>query len=93
MYQESEIVDLVMAAFLTPVIAIGLRSIEVAGKRWFVASYIAIIAAFVLTVAEGYTAPVLLNNLEHVAYAASGVMLVMGSRQAMREMRRRVEAL
>lgn len=87
MYQESELVDLLLVALLTPLLWAGLRSVTVAGKGWFIASYAAIAAGFVFTVAEGYAAPDLLNVLEHAGYALSGVLLAVACFIFMRDAR------
>ena len=73
MYQESEIVDLLMVVFLTPVMVVSVRSISLPGKRWFIAAYVAIAFGYILTVAEGYFAPEALNLLEHITHALAGV--------------------
>jgi hypothetical protein len=71
-YQESEIVDLLMVLFLTPIMAVSVRAVHVVGKRRFIAGYLAIATGYVFTVAEGYAAPVFFNTLEHLAYAIGG---------------------
>jgi len=53
MYQESEIVDLLMVLFLTPIMVAAYRVIKVQGKQWFAAAYAMIAVGYVLTVAEG----------------------------------------
>ncbi len=85
MYQESEVVDLILVVFLTPLLWVGLRSVTVAGKRWFVASYLSVVFAYVFTVAEGYVAEEFFNSLEHGFYALSGVCLVIAVRAFVRE--------
>jgi len=72
-YQESEIVDLLMALFLTPIMFVAFRRIAIPGKRWFVFGYLAMMTGFVLTIAEGFYLPDILNFLEHVAYALGGI--------------------
>ena len=79
MYQESEIVDLLMVLFLTPIMAVSARSIHAAGKRWFITGYLSIASGYVFTVAEGYLAPVLFNVLEHAAYAAGGIFFAVAA--------------
>lgn len=72
MFQDSEIVDLLMVVFLTPVMVSILREISIVGKRWFVAGYLSIVAGYVLTLAETVIMPELLDLLEHTAYAIAG---------------------
>ena len=73
MYQESEIVDLLMVLFLTPIMVVSVRAITMPGKRWFVAAYIAITIGYVFTVVEGYVLPDLFNLLEHITHAIAGL--------------------
>lgn len=74
MYQESEIVDLLLVAFLSPIMATSVRAIQLPGKRWFIAAYLALVTGYVFTVAEGFVWPDAFNVLEHAAYALSGVL-------------------
>lgn len=78
MYQESEIVDLLMVVFLTPIMAASVRAIHLAGKRWFVAAYLTIVAGYVFTVAEGYILADVFNVLEHACYAGAGMLFAVG---------------
>jgi hypothetical protein len=73
MYQESEIVDLLMAVFLAPIMYATFRSLRLAGKPWFVLGFGAMVVGYVTTIAEGYYAPDLFNFLEHLSYAVSGI--------------------
>lgn len=87
MLQESEIVDLMLVVFLMPMLAIGMRSVKIAGKRWFIASYCAVICGFVFTVIEGYAATVVMNDLEHIAYALGGIFLALATHTLLRDVR------
>ena len=87
MYQESEIVDLLMLVFLTPVMVLSVRAIRLAGKRWFVAGYAAIAVGYVLTIIEGYAAPDLLNTLEHITHGIAGSCFLIGVVTLMRAAR------
>jgi hypothetical protein len=78
-YQESEIVDLLMAVVLTPVLYAVFRTVLLAGKRWFLLGYLAVIAGYTFTVIEGYVAEDLFNLLEHVSYAVGGVGFAVGA--------------
>jgi hypothetical protein len=86
-FQESEIVDLMLVVFLMPMLTIGIRSVKIAGKRWFIASYWAIVCGFILTVVEGYAATVLMNDLEHIAYAVGGIFLAVAANALLRDVR------
>lgn len=92
MYQESEIVQLILVAFLTPMLWAGVRTVKVVGKRWFVAAYGAMVCGYVFTVAEGYAMADLMNSLEHVSYAVSGIFLALALHAFMRDARERAEA-
>ena len=87
MIQESEIVDLMLVVFLMPMLMIGVRGVKVAGKRWFIASYCAVVCGFVFTVVEGYMATVVMNDLEHAAYAVGGIFLAIAAYTLMRDVR------
>ena len=86
-YQESEIVDLLMVAFLTPIMAASVRSIHIAGKRWFIAGYLALVTGYVFTFAEGFVWPDALNILEHACYALSGILFAVAAFQLLRASR------
>ncbi|MBN2247657.1 MAG: hypothetical protein JW733_03070 [Coriobacteriia bacterium] len=90
MYQESEIVDLLMVIFLTPIMVATYRVIKVKGKEWFAASYVMIAFGFVMTVVEGYIAPDLLNLIEHVTHAFAGGFCLLGTMALFRFARREV---
>ncbi|MBF4509355.1 MAG: hypothetical protein ISP10_02575 [Aeromicrobium sp.] len=87
MYQESEIVSLLLALFLTPVMARSVRSIQMHGKAWFVAGYLSVVAGYVFTIVEGYWLYDLFNALEHLAYTVSGVWFAMGGLALLRRSR------
>lgn len=89
MYQESEIVVLLMAVFLTPLIYVVFRTVRLPGKRWFVFAYGAMMVAYVCTVIEGYLAPDVFNMLEHLGYAISGAGFVGGAWSMLVAARRR----
>lgn len=92
MFQESEIVDLMLVVFLMPMLVIGIRSVQVAGKRWFIASYWAIVCGFIFTVIEGYAAPVVMNDLEHISYALGGIFLAIAVYALLRDLPEQADA-
>lgn len=73
-YQNSEMVQLLMVAFLTPIMAINVRVIDIPGKRWFVAAYLVLAAGYLFTVLEGFFWFDAFNTLEHACHAGSGVL-------------------
>ena len=87
MYQESEIVSLLLALFLTPVMARSARAVQMPGKAWFVAGYLSVVAGYVFTIVEGYWLYDLFNILEHLAYAVGGVWFAMGGLTLLRRSR------
>lgn len=89
MYQASEIVQLVLVACITPMVVSGVRAVRIRHKGWLVASYVAMVCAYVLTVAEGYVLPDLMNTLEHCAYAVSGLTLAVAMHGLSRDARSR----
>jgi hypothetical protein len=88
-YQESEIVDLLMAVFLTPIMYVAFRQLVLPGKRWFAFGYLAMMAGYVFTIVEGYYSPDVFNLLEHSAYALAGIGFVGGTWSMLVEARRR----
>ena len=87
MYQESEIVSLLLALFLTPVMARSVRAVQMHGKGWFVAGYLTVVAGYVFTIVEGYWLYDLFNTLEHVAYSLGGVWFAIGGLVLLRRSR------
>jgi len=91
MYQESEIVDLLMVLFLTPIMVVAYRVVTIRGKRWFAAAYLMTATGYVLTVLEGYVAAGVLNTLEHATYAFAGVLCLVGFTHVFRAARTETE--
>ena len=79
MYQESEIVDLLMVIFLTPIMVATYRVIGIRGKQWFAAAYTMIATGYILTVVEGFVAEEVLNYIEHVTHGFAGLFCLMGA--------------
>jgi hypothetical protein len=88
-YQESEIVDLLMAVFLTPIMFVAFRTLVLPGKRWVLFGYLAMMSGYVFTVVEGYYSPDLFNFLEHAAYALAGIGFVGATWNLLVDTRRR----
>jgi hypothetical protein len=89
MYQESEIVNLLMAVFLTPIMFATFRRLRLAGKPWFLLGYAAMMLGYLTTIAEGYYAPDLFNFAEHLSYAVSGIGFLGGLWMVLVEARER----
>ncbi|MDO8964454.1 MAG: hypothetical protein Q7W30_08200 [Coriobacteriia bacterium] len=91
-YQPSEIADLLVALFLTPVMWVGLRHIDLPGKRYFIAGYVAMLGAFSATIIEQNKAFAyfdLFNTVEHGAMAVAGVLFAFGAWRLLVAMRSR----
>lgn len=84
MFQESEIVELLMVAFLTPIMAASVRTIHVPGKRLFVAGYLVTVAGYVFSVAEGFLWFDAFNTFEHASYAGAGVLYAIAAVRLLR---------
>lgn len=76
MLQPNEVVNLVLAVALTPMFVVAVEGSELPEVTWLYAAYGAMMCAFVLTIAEGFWAPELLNLLEHIALAVAGGLAV-----------------
>ena len=77
-FQYSEVVTLLFTLVTLPVLPVILRGLELPGKRWFVAGYLAMASSYVFTVAEGVLWPRAFNFLEHLGYAVAGVCVLGG---------------
>lgn len=74
MTQPNEVVDLVVALFLTPIIISGTRVFK-PRVRVFVAAFLGcLLVALTATIAEGFLAYRFFNTLEHWMYAAAGTL-------------------
>lgn len=73
MTQQSEIIALVLAVALTPVVIWTYRGISLPSKPLLAWGLGAILGAYAATVAESFIAPDALNLLEHLLYAVAGV--------------------
>lgn len=76
MFQESEIVNLLVGFGSVPVLlALGRRTSPPRAGLLY-AAFTCILSGYVCTVAEGVFLPDLLNLLEHLAYAAAGCLFL-----------------
>lgn len=90
--QASEVVILLMALFLSPVMYATLSTVEFGGKRAFYLMYGLMITSYVATVAEGFVLGDLFNLLEHAALGAAGVAAAIGMSQLLVAARAQKEA-
>lgn len=73
MLQQSEVVSLLLALSLAPVIFASVRNRAFTGKRAFVVATLAMVFSYAATVLEGVMFPVFFNALEHAFLALSGL--------------------
>jgi len=90
MLQQSEVISLLMAAALAPVMYVSVGRISFAGKGALIVGALCMLASYVFTVVETYVLADAFNLLEHLALAASGVAFGLGVFQLARDGRRRV---
>ncbi|MFZ5774944.1 MAG: hypothetical protein ACOY3Z_05625 [Thermodesulfobacteriota bacterium] len=74
MFQESEIINLVLSLFSLAIFIPFLRVYSLTGLRLFFVGFGLILAAQVFTVIEGVMANVFFNHLEHLCYGLSGIL-------------------
>jgi hypothetical protein len=72
--QPSEVVDLVVALFLAPIIISGLRGLSSPARGLIVAFVCCLLVALTATIAEGFVLYDVFNTLEHAMYAAAGLI-------------------
>lgn len=73
MAQQSEIIALVLAVALIPVVAWTYSGIDLPRKPLLAAGLVAMLGAYASTVLESFVAPGPLNFLEHLLYAVAGI--------------------
>lgn len=73
MVQQSELIILVLSIALIPVVVWTYRGIEIPGKPLLACALGTILGAYTATVAEEFVAPTLMNALEHLLFATSGL--------------------
>ncbi|MBE0618877.1 MAG: hypothetical protein IH608_13290 [Proteobacteria bacterium] len=74
MFQESEIVNLLAGFGSVPVIVVLARRVRLPRARLLFSAFSCVLAGYVFTVAEGVFWFDLLNHLEHLSYAAAGLL-------------------
>ncbi len=78
MFQVSEIVAVLMALALAPVMYSAVRRLSFAGKPALAAGALLVIVSYTFTVLETVILPDLLNLFEHAALAAAAVAFAFG---------------
>jgi len=74
MFQESEIVNLLVGFGSIPVLLVLARRVRLPRAPLLYAAFSCILAGYVFTVVEGILWGDFLNLLEHLSYAAAGVL-------------------
>lgn len=74
MVQASEVVDLVIAVVLFPIIATAIASFSARSRAFLLVIYAAMVCGYVFTIAEGFFLADVMNLLEHASYAVAGVL-------------------
>ena len=73
MFQESEVVNLLVGFGSVPVIALLARRVSIPREKLLYGGFSFLLVGYVATVLEGVFFPDLLNFIEHYSYAASGL--------------------
>lgn len=76
MLQASEVIDLVIAVVLLPIILSSSRTPSPRRRSLLFVAYGSIVAGYVFTIAEGFFWYDLMNLMEHASYAVAGVLAV-----------------
>jgi len=77
MLQPSEVVDLVIAIVLLPIIFTSSRAMRGPIRVLILAAFGSVVVGYVFTILEGYFLENLFNTLEHAAYASAGVLTLL----------------
>jgi hypothetical protein len=76
MIQENELLTLCIGLGALTFLLVNYRSLaRIPHRGLFLAAFVAGLAGWIFTVAEGFFAPDLLNLLEHVAYTLSSALV------------------
>lgn len=77
MTDSSELMLLVLALALAPLVVWAYRGIDLPEKRWLALALCATLVAFASTVMEGFVASAFFNTLEHASFAVAGACFAM----------------
>lgn len=78
MVQESEVINLLIAAFALVIVEVVFRRRRLPELSFFYAGFFFLVGAYVFTVLEGVFWGGFLNGLEHFCYAAAGLSFAVG---------------
>jgi uncharacterized membrane protein len=82
--QQSELLVLVLALALAPLMAWTYRGIDIPNKRWLAAALGAMLTAYVTTILEGFVAPEFFNTVEHAMLMIAAACFVVASRSVLK---------
>jgi hypothetical protein len=77
-YQESEIINLLLAVFALVIVINMLKSTDVPVPSAVLAGFFLLVGGYVFTVVEGFALRGLFNTLEHLCYALAGIFFAAG---------------
>lgn len=77
MVQPSEVVTLLVALVLAPMIVTSVIRIRMAHGALVLAALGALLVSYIATIVEGLLLPDLFNALEHFSLAAAGLMFIL----------------
>ncbi|MDP2181877.1 MAG: hypothetical protein Q8K99_04820 [Actinomycetota bacterium] len=77
MVQASEVLVLLGAVLLMPLIWRSLSALRLEGRGYLRAGLLALLVAYVTTIAEGFVAFDFFNAVEHGGYAVAGILFVL----------------
>lgn len=86
----SEVFQLLLAIVMAPIILRTMGSTKRMAHLWMVLALISILGSYVFTIAEGFVAPTLFNDLEHACLCLAGIFFAVGSVSATRHLRARL---
>lgn len=89
MFQESEIINLVIVFISIPILLSIRRKILSQELRLIYPGFFLILAAYLFTVIEGVFWKDLFNLLEHASYAFAGLLFASGCRSIIRQPKQR----
>ena len=79
MISGTEVLQLVLAAVLAPMIIISLRGSKMPSAPYIAVALVAITLSYIFTVLEGFWAPGLFNLLEHAMLAVAGTFFAVSA--------------
>lgn len=76
MLQPNELVNLALALLLAPMCMRAASRAALPARSWFYAGYLAMLCAYIFTLAEGFALGDVFNFLEHVSLCVGGLLFL-----------------